>query len=102
MNLRQPFQYSFGTKEEQTGDSVEKHLDGDRDNPAIMLKAACERRLVKYERRFSSQQGANYRVGKYRDLNRELRERQLDERNQEQESNKKKEEDGPDGDELLM
>jgi hypothetical protein len=40
-----------------------------------MLKAACERRLVKYERRFGSQQGANYRVGKYRYLNRELRER---------------------------
>jgi hypothetical protein len=69
VTLRQRFQHSFDTKEEQTGDPVEKHLDGDRDNPGSMLKAACERRLVKYERRFGSQQGANYRVGKYRYLN---------------------------------
>ena len=94
-------QQSFNTQEQQTGDRVEKHLDRDRDNPAIMLKGACERRLVKYERRFGSQQGANYRVGKYRYLNRELRERQLDERNQEQESDKKKEEDRPGGEELF-
>jgi hypothetical protein len=66
-----------------------------------MLEAACERRLVRHERRFGSQKGANYRAGDYRHINRELRERQLDERNQEQESHQKKEEYGQDGDELF-
>jgi len=102
VNFMQSLQKSFDITEQQTGDPVEKGFDRDRDNPAMVVKATRERCLVKNERRFGSEQGTHNGIGKCSYLDRELRERQPDERNQDKESGEKKEEHGPGGDKLTV
>jgi hypothetical protein len=101
MDFMQRLQNPFNIKEQQTGNPIEDHFRGDRDDPAITLKSACKRSFVKYQRRLGGQQGADYGIGKNRYLDRKLLQCQLDERNQKQEADQKKNKSGPDGGEFL-
>jgi hypothetical protein len=93
---------TFKESEEQCGKSVQQCLNGDCNDPRMVLKITCEWRLIKYKGCFGGKQCADYSFGKCGYWDGELCYRQLDDRKLEQECHEEEDEYGSCCDEFTV
>ncbi len=96
------FQKSFEVSQRQRSKSVKDRLNRYRDNLAMVLKTASEGRFIDYEDRLGGEQCADYGFGECSYWDGELRNRQLDDQELQQERDKKEDEYRTGRDELAM